>query len=166
MVIAGSLFGVLVLIGFIAFVMFPEAAKNEIAPVPEELTKSQLNEAPALVGDALPVDAVQQPANAKPAAKEPAAETETPAKPANRIVLEITDASWVEIRNASGSAILRQVLKPGDVYFVPDEEGLVMATGNAGGITVKVDGKPIKPLGETGQIRRKISLDPVALLKP
>ena len=167
MVIGGSLFGVLVLIGFIAFVMFPQAPKNEIAPVPEELTKSQLNEAPALVGDALPVDAVEQPANAKTAATEQAtAETEFAAKTSNRIVLEITDASWVEIRNASGSAILRQVLKPGDVYMVPPEKGLVMATGNAGGITVKVDGKEIGPLGETGQIRRKISLYPALLLKP
>jgi cytoskeleton protein RodZ len=166
MVIGGSLFGVLVLIGFIAFVMFPEARKTEISPVPEELTKSQLNEAPALVGDALPVDAVEQPANAKTAATEQTAETESAAKTSNRIVLEITDASWVEIRNASGSAILRQVLKPGDVYMVPPEKGLVMATGNAGGIKVKVDGKEIGPLGETGQIRRKISLDPALLLKP
>lgn len=166
MVIGGSLFGVLVLIGFIAFVMFPEAPKTEISPVPEALTKSQINEAPALVGDALAVDAVQQPANTNTATKETDAETESPAKPAARIVLEITDASWVEIRNASGSAILRQVLKPGDVYFVPDEKGLIMATGNAGGIKVKVDGKEIKPLGETGQIRRKISLDPASLAKP
>ena len=168
MVIVGSLFGVLVLIGFVSFVMFPEREKTEIASVPEQLTKSQLNQAPALVGDALPVPATAATAAAQPAA--PAApatsappEAQAPAKRNNRIVLEIVDASWVEIRNASGAAILRQVLKPGDMYLVPDEPGLMMATGNAGGIKVTVDGKTIPPLGETGQIKRKIPLNPAAL---
>lgn len=158
MIIGGSLFGVLVLIGFIAFAMFPERSKTEIASVPEKLTKSQLNQAPALVGDALPVPAATVSAAAPPA------ETQTP-KITNRIVLEITDASWVEIRNAQGAAILRQVLKPGDVYMVPNEAGLIMATGNAGGIKVKVDGKDGKVLGETGQIKRKIALNPATLAK-
>ena len=162
MIIAGSLFGFLVLVGFIAFAMFPERSKTEIAPVPEELTKSQLNEAPALVGDALPVQAVEGGAAATTTTP---AEAEAP-KPSNRITLEIVDASWVEIRNAEGAAILRQVLKPGDVYLVPDEPGLIMATGNAGGIKVKVDGKDGKVLGETGQIKRKIALTPDTLARP
>lgn len=169
MIIGGSLFGFLVLVGFVSFVMFPQREKTDIASVPEKLTKSQLNEAPALVGDALPVPAVagQAPAAgttataAAPAATPP--ETQAPAKRNNRIVLEIIDASWVEIRNASGAAILRQVLKPGDMYLVPDEPGLVMATGNAGGLKVTVDGKEIPPLGETGQIKRKIPLNPATL---
>ena len=165
MIIGGSIFGFIVLVGFIAFAMFPERSKTEIAPVPEKLTKSQLNQAPALVGDALPVQAVEGAAATHSAATTATPETQ-PVKPSNRIVLEIIDASWVEIRNAQGSAILRQVLTPGDVYLVPDEAGLIMATGNAGGIKVKVDGKEGKVLGETGQIKRKIALDPATLAKP
>ena len=91
------------------------------------------------------------------------ADAATPPANTNRIIIEVKDSSWVEIRNASGAAILRQVLKPGDIYLVPNEDGLVMATGNAGGLRVKVDGKEIKPLGETGQIKRKIILNPAAL---
>lgn len=163
MIIGGSVFGFLVLVGFIAYAMFPERSKTEIASVPEKLTKSQLNQAPALVGDSLPVQAVEGAAPVNPAAAP--AETPPP-KNTNRIALEIIDASWVEIRNAQGIAILRQVLKPGDVYLVPNEPGLVMATGNAGGIKVKVDGKAGKTLGETGQIKRKIALDPATLATP
>lgn len=163
MIIGGSLFGVLVLIGFVSFVMFPEREKTEIAPVPEQLTKSQLNEAPALVGDALPVPATATETTTTAATNTTPPETQAPAKRNNRIVLEIVDASWVEIRNASGAAILRQVLKPGDMYLVPDEPGLVMATGNAGGLKVTVDGKVLAPLGETGQIKRKIPLNPATL---
>lgn len=166
MIIAGSLFGFIVLVGFVSFVMFPQREKTDIASVPEKLTKSQLNEAPALVGDALPVPAVtgQAPAAGATAATDSTPpETQAPAKRNNRIVIEIIDASWVEIRNASGAAILRQVLKPGDMYLVPDEPGLIMATGNAGGLKVTVDGKVIAPLGETGQIKRKIPLNPATL---
>lgn len=164
MIIGGSLFGFLVLVGFVSFIIFPQREKPEISPVPEQLTKSQLNEAPALVGDALPVPAATATQTSSTAATNTTPpETQAPAKRNNRIVLEIIDASWVEIRNASGAAILRQVLKPGDMYLVPDEPGLVMATGNAGGIKVTVDGKTIAPLGETGQIKRKIPLNPATL---
>ena len=48
-IIAGSLFGFVVLVGFVAFLMFPREQKNEIPAVPETLTTSQLNEAPPLV---------------------------------------------------------------------------------------------------------------------
>lgn len=174
-IIAGSLFGVVVLIGFIAFMLFPRAEKNEIPPVPEDLTKSQLNEAPALLSSNQP-SATQTPAAGAATPEAPASQTATDAPAAGadaanaapaapqaekvRLVLEIIDPTWVEIRNAGGEAILRQVLKPGDIYVVPNESGLVMATGNAGGIRMKLDGKELAPLGDIGQIKRKIALDP------
>ncbi len=154
-IIGASVFGFLVLVGFVFFMMFPKAGKNEIPAVPESLTKSQLNEAPALVGDAMAVNASEQKSVAQAA---------RPDAPKNRIVLEITDASWIEIKNTQGAAILRQVLKAGDLYLVPDEPGLIMSTGNAGGITIKVDGNALPPLGQAGEIKRKIALEPSALL--
>ena len=161
-IIGSCIFGVLVLIGFVSFLMFPEAKKNEIPTVPEELTKSQLNEAPSLVAGQ-PETAPAQPSTGD-VAGETAPVVAEPPKPSNRVTLEIVDSSWVEVRNASGEAILRQVLKSGDIYLVPNEPGLLMATGNAGGIKIKVDGKEIGALGQTGQIKRKVSLDPSALL--
>lgn len=158
MIIGASLFGVAVLIGFMVFMMFPQKDKREIPPVPEELTRSQLSEAPALVGDAGPVDAVEG-----AAAQADGANGVVPEGPKNRIVMEIIEPSWIEIRNAEGAAILRQVLKEGDVYLVPDETGLIMSTGNAGGIVLKVDGKTLRSLGETGEIKRKIKLEPESL---
>ncbi len=157
MVVGGSIFGVLVLIGFVSFMMFPENPRDGIPPVPDALTTSQLNEAPALVSN-------PEKENADDTSKDETAAAEEPAKNSNRIVIEIVDSSWVEIRNAEGAAILRQVLKPGDVFLVPNEEGLVMATGNAGGLKIKVDGKEIGVLGEIGQIKRKVALDPASLL--
>lgn len=163
-IIGGSLFGVVVLIGFVVFLMFPKADKNEIPAVPDTLTKSQLNEAPALVETQQPPATATTTVDATAAEGIPAEEAVLPAN-TNRIIIEVKESSWVEIKNASGAAILRQVLKPGDIYLVPNEEGLVMATGNAGGLNIKVDGKEIGKFGETGQIKRKVMLNPDTLVK-
>lgn len=155
-IIGVSVFGLLLLIGFVSFLLLPDREELKIEPVPESLTTSQLNEAPALLKTADPA----------PAGAAQAATTETSAEPpknTNRIQLEITDASWIEIKNAAGSAVLRQVLKPGDIYLVPNEPGLVMSTGNAGGIKVVVDGKEVAPLGDLAQVKRNIPLDADAL---
>lgn len=163
-VIGSSIFGVIVLIGFISFLMFPEGEPEEIPSVPDQLTKSQLNEAPSLVQSTSTPAATGTPSVSAEVDAALSGETPTTQTASNRIVLEITDASWIEIRNAQGAAILRQVLKAGDVYMVPNETGLVMATGNAGGIVVKVDGKPLPALGPAAAVRRNISLDPSSLL--
>ncbi len=161
--IGGSLFGLLVLVGFISYVVFPPAEKASVPSVPEKLTQSQLNEAPSLVEQQSPAPAAEQSQSATAETAEPQPPPVTQLQPGNRIVLEIVDSSWVEIRNADGAAILRQVLKPGDVYAVPEEPGLIMATGNAGGIKVKLDGKEIGVLGNPGQIKRRIVLDPASI---
>lgn len=169
-VIGASIFGLLVLIGFVSFLLLPERGDFEISPVPDALTKSQLNEAPALLKTAdrklaTTTDDSTDPTIAGTAATPDKADVSAP-KNSNRIQLEITDASWIEIKNASGAAVLRQVLKPGDIYLVPNEAGMTMSTGNAGGILVRVDGKEAPSLGIAGQIRRKIELNPDALMVP
>jgi cytoskeleton protein RodZ len=41
----------------------------------------------------------------------------------------------------------------------------MMATGNAGGIEILVDGKAVPQLGPVGVIRRNVALDAESLLK-
>lgn len=86
--------------------------------------------------------------------------------PRNRVVINVTGNSWVEIRNSKGKAILSRILKKGDSYLVPDEEGLIMDTGNIGALEFTVDGKVLEPLGEPGDVRRGISLAPSSLAPP
>ena len=81
---------------------------------------------------------------------------------------EVSNFSWTEIKNASGDVVLRQILKAGDKYTVPEGEegaGLVMSTGNAGGITVFVGGKKLGKLGEPAKVKRNLSLDAKSLKK-
>lgn len=94
------------------------------------------------------------------ASVEPAAGKAQAAAVANRVVINVTDNAWVEIRNAEGQAILSRVLRQGDSYMVPDEAGFVMDTGNIGALDFVIDGVFVGKLGETGDVRRGVSLAP------
>ena len=81
-----------------------------------------------------------------------------------RIVLRARQDSWVQIRDRQDALLLTRVLRAGDTYFVPVQEGLTLLTGNAGGIDIEVDGVAVQPLGPVGAVRRQIVLDPSRLL--
>jgi cytoskeleton protein RodZ len=73
--------------------------------------------------------------------------------------VNIVETSWVEIRDGQGNAVLSRVLKPGDSFVVPaNVPGLVMDTGNIGGVEFVLNGKTLAPMGVSGDVRRRISL--------
>lgn len=80
-----------------------------------------------------------------------------------RIVLRANQDAWVQVRDRQGSLLLTRVLRAGDSYRVPNRGDLTLLTGNAGGLEIVVDGRPLAPLGPVGAVRRNIPLDPQAL---
>ncbi len=81
-----------------------------------------------------------------------------------RVVLSATSDSWVQVRDAEGELLLTQVLRTGDSFLVPNEAGITMRTGNAGGLSITVDGRPIASLGELGDVVDGVILEPDRLL--
>lgn len=81
-----------------------------------------------------------------------------------RVVLVAVQESWVQVKKSTGEEVWTKVLRPGDRFMVPNEPGLVLATGNAGGLEIMVDGRSIPRLGPVGVVKRGISLDPERLL--
>lgn len=81
----------------------------------------------------------------------------------SRIVLVARLESWVQVTDPETNALLTRVLRAGDRYYVPDQAGLSLATGNAGGLDIWVDGRKLPPLGPVGVVRRGIALDPQRL---
>jgi cytoskeleton protein RodZ len=81
-----------------------------------------------------------------------------------RVVLRATAESWVQIRDKNGALLFTRVLKPGESYNVPNQDGLTMVAGNAGGLDVAVDGVDVPHLGDLGRVVRNVSLDPDHLL--
>jgi cytoskeleton protein RodZ len=83
-----------------------------------------------------------------------------------RVVLHAVSDSWVQVRDKGGNLLFTRVLKPGEHYNVPNDPGLSLIAGNAGGLDVTVDGAPVPKLGEPGRVVRNVNLDPDHLLGP
>ncbi len=75
-----------------------------------------------------------------------------------RIVIRAKDECWIKVRDRNGATVFQRLMKPGDVYRVPEQPGLALYAGNASGLTVTVDGQDVPPL--TGKVRHDIRLDP------
>ena len=78
----------------------------------------------------------------------------------SRIQIRATQDSWIQVRDGTGDLLMTRVLRPGDIYRVPDKAGLKMQTGNAGGLQVSVDGGQGTAMGTPGQVMRGVPLDP------
>jgi cytoskeleton protein RodZ len=124
--------------------------------------------------------------SAPPAAAPPAAANEIPAAPAapvmpsqdasqqlatvppagdtQSVVLEARMECWIKIVDAKGKTVMQKVLKAGESYAVPDQPGLVLRTGNAGGLDVIVGGRKAPALGDVGTVLTKVLLEPSRLL--
>lgn len=79
---------------------------------------------------------------------------------AARIVLRALENTWVQVRDEEENVVLTQMLQVGDRYLVPNRGGLRLMTGNAGGLDVSVDGESVPAIGERGESRRDVRLDP------
>lgn len=83
---------------------------------------------------------------------------------AGRVLLRARADTWIQVRErGSGSVLFNRVLRPGETYRVPDRAGLLMTTGNAGGLEVVVEGDALPSLGGPGVVRRDLPLEPAAL---
>lgn len=84
--------------------------------------------------------------------------------PVDRLVIRARSDSWVQIRDNAGHTLYTRVMREGDVYRVPDREGLSLATGNAGALDILVEGRMAPSLGESGQVVRNVALNPERLI--
>ncbi|MGH7089394.1 MAG: helix-turn-helix domain-containing protein [Stellaceae bacterium] len=78
----------------------------------------------------------------------------------SRITLKALKDCWILVRDDGGKVVAERTLHTGDLYRVPEREGLVLRTGNASGLEVEVDDKAAPSLGGTV---RTVSLDPARL---
>ncbi|MGH7000614.1 MAG: RodZ domain-containing protein [Stellaceae bacterium] len=75
-----------------------------------------------------------------------------------RIVIRAKDECWIKVHDRNGTTVFQRLMKPGDVYRVPEQSGLALYAGDASGLAVTVDGQDVPSL--TGEVRHDIRLDP------
>jgi len=145
----------------------PPPAAEVVASQPERAAPA----APA--ASVPPVPAEVNTAAAPPVAPDPAAAPAPNRDPngaamdsaaAGRVVLRANADAWVEVRESGvRTPLLSRLMKAGETFVVPDRSGLTLMTGNAGGLEVTVDGRPVPSLGKSGTVRRNVSLAPESL---
>lgn len=145
----------------------PGTESNAAAVVPEPGQPGVAEEAsvPDVTPEPQPIDqAGIDPSGAVDAQVEEAEADVAPVIAAGkRIVLRATKDSWVEIFDAQEEVVLQRILRAGETFAVPDQPGLTMNTGNAGGLVIELDGKARPALGSIGVVKRGVKLDPGAL---
>ncbi|MFC7332722.1 helix-turn-helix domain-containing protein [Rhodocista pekingensis] len=153
----------------------PSVPSQTTAAEPQgEVEESEVPQLPDLGSPAVPPSAAEEPeapAEVAEAQQEPAAPAPAPAAPPPgrvfgqtdgtvRVVIRATEDSWIQVRDGKGTLWASRVLRPGDSFRAPDVPGLVMNTGNAGGLVVSLDGQDLPPLGGRAQVMRDIRLTP------
>lgn len=133
------------------------SANATVATAASTPTPDTANAAPASA-PVMPSPAMPSPA-ANPAAPEAAAPASTPSPDAG-MVINATQDAWVQVSDAKGNILFSKVLHTGDSWPVPQEPGLVMTTGNAGGTIITNNGKPGQPLGAAGVVLHGYQLTP------
>jgi hypothetical protein len=93
--------------------------------------------------------------SAKSVAPPPTTAPFNPVPPGNtmQVDLEATEPSWVTLREEGGHLLLSQLLLPGPAKRITLEKGGLLRVGNASGLVVHLNGRPIGPIGPGGQVR-------------
>lgn len=141
-----------------------EASTGAEATAPAEQTPPPAAapaEAPAAADDQVPPEADVASTGGEEVVEESPPQQEAAAEDgqAGKIVVRARLESWIQITNAKKEVLFSRVLRSGETYTVPEEKGLMLTTGNAGGIEISVNGRKLKSLGTVGLVKRDIPLD-------
>ena len=69
-----------------------------------------------------------------------------------QVILTATEAAWVRV-SADGQTEFVGMLHPHDTRAIAADAQVNIVTGNAGGLEISLNGKPLDPIGPSGQVR-------------
>jgi hypothetical protein len=96
-----------------------------------------------------PVTAPPTPAPTAAVSKSPAPAAAGPM----HVELVASEPSWVSVRAGDGTTLLSGLIEPGKSQSVDIRQSAVLRAGNAGGLTIRANGKSLGPLGPHGAVR-------------
>ena len=70
-----------------------------------------------------------------------------------RLEIEGKEECWVSI-NSDGDGTVKKTLLPGDVEFFTATQTILLTVGNAGGVSIRINERTVKALGQSGQVVR------------
>jgi cytoskeleton protein RodZ len=130
--------GILIVVGGAVYLLASSAATRPAEP-PRPVNDGGV---PARPPDPLTAPAADRPGTPPEPAQEAAAHT---------LVARAHESTWVWVRPEDG-AVQREVLEPGTVREWRSPGRLMVTVGNAGGLSLELDGVVLPPLGDRGQV--------------
>ncbi len=139
----------------------PETVPEPPAAAAPSPTSAVAAQAPGLPGRPAPPVLIGPPVPTAPVPTPVAAAVPAPAAGEGRVLLRAKAAEvWIQVRERQGGPVLvNRVLRPGEAWQVPAKDGLLLSTGNAGGLEVLVDGQTAPGLGAGQSVRRDLQID-------
>lgn len=69
-----------------------------------------------------------------------------------QVILTAREVTWVQV-SVDGKTAFEALLHPNDTRAIAADAQVKLLTGNAGGLDISLNGKPLDPLGPRGQVR-------------
>jgi cytoskeleton protein RodZ len=122
-------------------------------PAPPDVSASRANVAipPPPVSPATPPAAAPPAPLTPPAAPAEGGAPSPPVQAERVLLIRVVETTWVRVTPDGGSPA-EETLPPGSVREWRSVKGFRVTTGNAGGILLELDGRPLPGLGERGQM--------------
>lgn len=156
MMVAGVT-GILLVLGFIAS---PQQRRDRIPKptvVPPRAAPVAFKNV-AVTNETTPVVETAPPAPAEAPAAVPVSSAAQPQRAGEiSLTLEFQEDSWAKI-DADGRTVVSGLVRRGETRRLTANRGFRVTLGNAGGVRVSVDGRPLEPLGGTGEVVRDLAL--------
>jgi hypothetical protein len=124
----------------------------EHAPAVVEHVPAAAEAAPAPL-----VASADQPAAAAPVAAAPVAAAPAPADGSHELRVSAAQETWFSL-GIDDEPKRNIILQPGETRSWTAARAFTLTVGNAGGITVSIDGRELPPLGRVGQVVRNLRL--------
>jgi cytoskeleton protein RodZ len=93
----------------------------------------------------------------RPAAPVQADKPAPAGSPAQRLVVRAVEATWIRVQTDDGR-VAEELLPPGATREWTSSKRFVLTVGNAGGIELELNGKPLAPLGAKGAVIQRLEL--------
>jgi cytoskeleton protein RodZ len=131
----------------------PALLKHETAAEPKIMPVHRSEQLDVIsTSNLAPSDVPISPAS-NPESTGPNLETVSTSDPSSslRLEFEVTEKCWVSVESDKGR-VIRRVLEPGEAQSFDAAEHFFIVIGNAGGVHLRINGLPAKPLGKPGEV--------------
>jgi cytoskeleton protein RodZ len=151
----GVVIGVIVACFVFFYFFFPYSSRPPTEPIPEKLVERKSPIAPSP-----PALATPQPPEGKPVVKEKkpltlstpaAATTSVQGKKLISLQLKAIEETWLSLQ-ADDQPEREMTFKPGEGFSVQASNRILMKLGNAGGLDLVLNGKPLDKVGRSGEV--------------